>query len=233
MNKAIKNKALDPDAPVPDMKPSFQAQFEIADKLKEKVGDLGEEIQKYYKVKKIKDKKKEARKTTFVEDITTENNIDDVLKNVGGHDNEDQAEVPVEPTPSMPSLSGEDEVMFVGMNSPVEDFRALLNKPSATDTVEPAMKGMTDVIKQLLQETFGGGNFGLIIECLKELRKAGATVSYKIVREVKTLKCVLCRRMLLVSITTLFANSRLCANLQIQVQSGMACGSELRMKSWV
>lgn len=177
MNKMIKTRALDPEAPIPDFKGSFQPQFELSPTLKDRVGDLGSQIASHCKVRKVVDKKKESRKKAkYVEDLTTKDteltSMDDILRNAT-----ESSEVPVEAAPLPPVLTKQDDVMFVGEDTPVEDFRAILNRQSTSDPVEFAMKSMAERIIKLLEETFGDSAFDKVIDCLREFRKAGAEVN--------------------------------------------------------
>jgi hypothetical protein len=54
INKSIKTRAVNPSAPIPDLKPSFNKQFEIAPKLVEKASEFGEKINQFFNVKQGK-----------------------------------------------------------------------------------------------------------------------------------------------------------------------------------
>ncbi|KAI8047138.1 SPOC like C-terminal domain-containing protein [Gilbertella persicaria] len=158
-NKAIKNRALNPNAPIPDIKEAHKKQFEIAPELKEKAGNLGQQISEYYQIKKVAEKTKPKRQ--FQDMGETEQqvaNIQDILQYANSNDMDIVSQTT-------------NTVEEVGLITPIEDFRALLNKPSNVDMVGSATKQMTQVIMKLLEISFGNQNYSKAIRCLQALRE--------------------------------------------------------------
>ncbi|KAI8386928.1 SPOC like C-terminal domain-containing protein [Blakeslea trispora] len=173
-NKTIKTKALDPDAPIPSIKPSHMKQFKVAPELEEKVGDIGKQLTEYYKVKKVAEKTKK-KKRRFDDMEETEEaaqiaDIQDILESVKASHQGQNATDSVQPAIPQTSLFSQ-QVDQVGMITPVDDFLALVNQPSATDMVDIATKQLVEVIMKLLEISFGNQNYGKAIQCLKALRE--------------------------------------------------------------
>ncbi|KAI7905002.1 SPOC like C-terminal domain-containing protein [Cokeromyces recurvatus] len=190
-NKTIKMRALNPSANIPDIKESAKCQFEISPYFKEKASELGEKIANYYNVQKVEDNT-EKKKRTFKEmennDIMTESyniDIDEIIRSVQQSNSNNNTSI----EKNLPNIP-ETEVESVGMITPVEDFRALLNKPSEIDRVESAMTQMAKVIIRLLETSFGNQNYAKVIQCLTALRQIAiqedaAIIYNNHIREVK------------------------------------------------
>ncbi|KAI9480796.1 MAG: SPOC like C-terminal domain-containing protein [Benjaminiella poitrasii] len=168
-NKAIKTRALDPNADIPDIKESARCQFEIAPEFREKATELGEKIASYYNVKKV-EQEKEKNKRTFSEmedeEATHKSNkmdIDDILQ-LSQQPNESNR---VKISPNVPEVA----VESVGMITPVEDFRTLLNESSEIDRVVSIMSQMSSIIIRLLETSFGNQNYAKVIQCLTVYRQ--------------------------------------------------------------
>jgi ATP-dependent DNA helicase 2 subunit 2 len=173
MNKAIKARALDPNAPIPDFKDSFKAQFEVAPQLREAADDIAAQIAKHYNVRKVIPK--ENKKMVIVEDMVNNPTrpMDDILGDIDQGNGED---VQMLSAPDI-DFGTQDETVEISEDTPVKDFRALLAKPSQFDPVEYATKEMRRIIMLLLEKNFGTNSFKKVIDCLTVLREVGVKVS--------------------------------------------------------
>lgn len=196
--RAIKNRALNPDAPIPDIKDSFKCQFQVHPSFKETAGEYSERLASLLNVRKVIDKGKGKRKYNAMDDMAepeTRMNIDDLIGNAKSSQR-GPLYTPAAPGDTQSSSSSKSKlytsgmITHVGLISPVEDFYALLNQPSEEDNVDFAMNSMCKAINTFLEKTFRNENFAQVIKCLKALRdvaiKEEAALNYnKQMREIK------------------------------------------------
>ncbi|KAL7324814.1 ATP-dependent DNA helicase yku80, variant 2 [Mucor circinelloides] len=190
-NKAIKTRALNPDAPIPEIKDSAKCQFEIHPSFKETADDYSERLASHLNIRKVIDKGKKKRKYNLMDDAAEPKNTIDINDIIGIAKSPQNGPLytPAAQSSSKSMLSST-TVEEVGLITPIEDFYALLNKPSEEDQVDFAMRSMCKAIKEFLGTTFGSHSHAIVIECLKALRdtavKQEATLIYnKHLRELK------------------------------------------------
>ncbi|GAN08184.1 ku family DNA helicase [Mucor ambiguus] len=174
--RAIKDRALNPDAPIPDIKDSFQCQFQIHNSFKETAGDYSERLVSLLNVRKVIDKGRGKRKYNDMDDTAepeTRMHIDDLIGNakLSQYGPVYTPATPVDThSSSKAKLHNDGTVTAVGLITPVEDFYALLNQPSDFDKVDSAMESMCKVIDTYLAQMFKNENFAQVINCLRALR---------------------------------------------------------------
>ncbi|KAI8647826.1 SPOC like C-terminal domain-containing protein [Parasitella parasitica] len=193
-NKAIKNRALNPDAPIPDIKESARCQFEIYPDFKDKASEYCDLLASTLEVCKVIDKGKGKRRMKGMGDTADPANAADISELLGNSKSSQEGPIYAPLTPSEKAFraAADDnhEVETVGMITPVEDFLAILRKKSEVDQVEIAIRGMVAAIHKFLAMSFGNQNYPIVISCLKAFRenaaKEDAAASYnKHVREIK------------------------------------------------
>lgn len=178
--RAIKNRALNPDVPIPDIKESSKCQFQIHPSFQETAGEYSERLASLLSVRKVIDKGKGKRKYNAMEDIAepeTGMNIDDIIGNAKSSQHGPVYTPALDPQATFrPKLySSNGAVTAVGLITPVEDFYALLKQPSEEDKVDYAMESMSKAINTFLAQTFKNENFTQVIKCLKALRDVAIT----------------------------------------------------------
>lgn len=177
-NKAIKARALNPDAPIPDIKESAKRQFEIYSGFKEKSSEYSELLASHLNVRKVIEKGKGKRKYKDMNDNAASTNALDINALIGkvSSFNDGPTYKPSTPTDRSRSILHNTDIETVGLITPVEDFLALLNMSSEVDMVEIAIKSMAQAIIKLLTISFGNQNYPMVIKCLKVVRKTAAGV---------------------------------------------------------
>lgn len=177
-NKAIKTRALNPDAPIPDIKESAKRQFEIYSGFKEKASEYSELLASHLNVRKVIEKSKGKRKYKDMNDHVASASAVDINALIGKASSFNDGPIykPLTPMDRSKSILHNTDIEIVGLITPVEDFLALLNKPSEVDMVEIAIKSMAQAIIKLLTISFGNQNYPLAIKCLKVVRKTAAEV---------------------------------------------------------
>ncbi|CEP12846.1 hypothetical protein [Parasitella parasitica] len=191
-NRAIKNRALNPDAPIPDIKESAKCQFEIYPDFRNKASEYCELLASTLEVRKVVDKGKATRRNNGMNDTADPAygaDINELLGNVSASQ-EGPIYTPLTPGERASKEASDNEVETVGMITPVQDFLKILAKKSEVDQVEIAIRGMVAAIHKFLARSFGAQNYPIVLDCLKVFREKAAeedaAASYnKHVREIK------------------------------------------------
>ncbi|KAI8967494.1 SPOC like C-terminal domain-containing protein [Mycotypha africana] len=196
VHKAIKTRALNREAPIPDIKDSAKPAFQLHKKFIEKASEISQHIANTVKVREVKKKgKKRSRDAEEAEqDFAAESgNIDELLDKTAaagafggssltgitaGSHLSGQPSGSIATDNGLSGMSGDSSTSMmdnkaerVGLNHPVEDFKSLLNRSSDVDMVIPAMKQMIEAIHELLKISFGNQNYRKVIKCLKALKE--------------------------------------------------------------
>ncbi|KAL9545783.1 hypothetical protein MBANPS3_006984 [Mucor bainieri] len=177
--RAIKNRALNPDAPIPELKDSLKCQFQIYSGFKETAGEYSERLASLLNVRKVVDKGKGKRKYNAMNEIAEPDNSMDIDALIDNAKSSRQGPLYTPATPlgiqtspsSKSKFQNSGMITKVGLITPVEDFRAMLKQESDVDNVDTAMKSMCEAINEFLSKAFAVEDFKVVIECVQELRR--------------------------------------------------------------
>ncbi|KAI9341852.1 SPOC like C-terminal domain-containing protein [Pilaira anomala] len=166
---ATKARALNENAPVPELDKRFEEQYKLNPLIENKVKDLEDKLIEQFDIKKVQQKGKKKRGFGQIDDGESAS-MDDILNTASS----DARKRPNMDTDTIPALTQE-KVDTIGLIYPVKDYEAILARTDDDeDTVEKANKLMHRVIFSLLNSSFGNQNYKKVISCLVALRKTCA-----------------------------------------------------------
>ncbi|KAI8052788.1 SPOC like C-terminal domain-containing protein [Thamnidium elegans] len=165
---AIKTRALNDNAPIPDLDKRFDDQYKLNPFIESKINDIEGKMLEHFNIRKVQEK---GKKRTFgLINDSEPVSMDDILDTASS----DSRKRPNMDTDTLPALI-QNKVEVIGLTFPVEEYQAMLARTDDDeDIVEKANKLMHQVIITLLNRSFGNVNYKKAISCLVALRKTCA-----------------------------------------------------------
>ncbi|GAA5812693.1 hypothetical protein MFLAVUS_006151 [Mucor flavus] len=165
---AIKTRALNDNAPIPDLDKRFDDQYKLNPFIESRIGDIEGKMLAHFDIRKVQEK---GKKRAFGQINDSEPvSMDDILDTASS----DSRKRPNMDTDTLPALI-QNKVEAIGLTFPVEEYHAMLTRTDDDeDVVEKANKLMHQVILTLLNRSFGNVNYKKAISCLVALRKTCA-----------------------------------------------------------
>ncbi|KAI8082883.1 SPOC like C-terminal domain-containing protein [Halteromyces radiatus] len=168
---AIKARAMNEAAPIPELHPKLKQEMTRNPILEEENSDRMKQMASLFQVKKVdltkKRKGKYGRNKQTTDSVVTDSSqltpIEQVMS--GAKQGE-------EPDMKRSKMDNNNGALRIGVNHPVQDFYAMLNNEQ--DLVTAAVTQMSELIQHLVTTSFGDQHYDRIMDCLKVFREAAA-----------------------------------------------------------
>ncbi|RCH83904.1 ATP-dependent DNA helicase II subunit 2 [Rhizopus azygosporus] len=154
VNKAIKARALDPNAAIPELGKEFQVQYNTPDAFKESLMFTAARLQDHFQIKKGMEKKRKYEqandeasfKLTPIDELVQKNKQTKIQHSNG-------------------------DVQNITINTPIDDFKAM-SKEANNDHLPRllAVEQLSKIVIELVTRSFGSQNYQKAIECLQVMR---------------------------------------------------------------
>ncbi|KAG1310873.1 hypothetical protein G6F64_004237 [Rhizopus arrhizus] len=161
INKAIKSRALNTSAPIPDMPKDFSPEFDTPEPFKARLKQISDKMMSHFDIKKVEEKGKKRDYAEADEESKTLVPIDELVQK------NKLAKI------QNPSIAVQKGILDITINTPVEDFKAMISH-TESDLVSEAVDKMSKIVMTLITHSFGNQNYRKVIECLQVMRKTAA-----------------------------------------------------------
>ncbi|KAG0174007.1 ATP-dependent DNA helicase II subunit 2 [Apophysomyces sp. BC1034] len=178
LNDAIKNRALNDAAPIPEPHPDLLAQLKPVPELVEKTKHQVEIMKALFKVKKVdRPLKKRGYGAVKADEIADEAgtrlpSVDEIIHTQRPEETKRARSEDLSYEETIQSFMNE-SVREIKSNDPVKDFNLMVAN-TREDLVTEAVEQMGNMILRLVSTSLGDQNYKKVLECLRAMRDTAA-----------------------------------------------------------
>ncbi|KAI9031855.1 SPOC like C-terminal domain-containing protein [Phycomyces nitens] len=181
VGETVRNRALDENAPIPDLHQSIKDQINVLPEFVENTRELAKQIQEIFQIEKVEDPNEDKDRyygaqrehELSIKRVCEDDKAGGEMENTGDIKQdyppfkkvkmEDQDGFEVKQT-VLPK-----DVFTISVENPIADFRAMVGNPDR-DLISEAFEQISDVVIHLIATSFGDKNYKKIIDCLDCMR---------------------------------------------------------------